>query len=312
MDGRRFASSTPRLRELDSTAMPSMVGQFVASWVGGDWGQCYESYILWFTNRNDFIVSQVGNLSVAAAATAWDSLQQYLCPIYRPTITQHLHFAYEGPPWVTSAPNVVNMTNVNGTASVALIWSPPFPGSVNLSASSLSYNLQRSTDGGQVWANIGPLNSTSYTDTGLDLGANAVYRVRALNSFGAGMYSALTSVSMSFLPSPMPALQPSESTNNIFSGGISGMPVWFIAVIVVGGVLLLAGIAGFIYWRYIRNRQRYAVVGDYYGSRDVPLDISAPVSGGRVRASDLVAGSFSSHQGGGPRPTQSSSNYSLL
>jgi surface protein len=85
------------------------------------------------------------------------------------------------------APTGVSGTSGNG--QVALTWSSP----ASTGGSAITdYRIQYSSDGGANWStfNDGTSTSTSATVTSLSNGTTYIFRVAALNSAGAGSYSA--------------------------------------------------------------------------------------------------------------------------
>ena len=100
-------------------------------------------------------------------------------------------------PQTPGAPGTPTATNVT-SSSVTLSWTPA-------SGTVTSYQIERATGATSTnFTQVGTSTSTTFTDTGLSANTTYRYRVRAVNSAGAGPYSDVVNVTTSEGTGPGP------------------------------------------------------------------------------------------------------------
>ncbi|GAA3936424.1 fibronectin type III domain-containing protein [Microbacterium soli] len=142
-------------------------------------------------------------------------------------------FAFLDPVTVPGVPG--DVVAVPGDGEAALSWMAPGDDG---GAAITGYQVECSTDGGATWMPFADAvsESAAVTVTGLENGTAYVFRVRAVNSVGAGVWSG-ASAPITPSAAPVPTEPPSGDGELAGTGG-AGSP-W---LPMAGGALLLGGI----------------------------------------------------------------------
>ncbi len=114
-----------------------------------------------------------------------------------------------------------NFTARNVGYSVELTWSPPLSRGY---ASTSDYLIQYSTNNGQSWATIddGVSTQTSHTITWLSDAVSTGFRVQAVNSYGAGLFSSTVSI----VPNVPPSAPQAPVIESVQAGNASALVAW--------------------------------------------------------------------------------------
>jgi titin len=131
--------------------------------------------------------------STSATVTGLTNGQAYVFRVAaRNAVGTSAYATYMTPVYPIGVPDqVASLTATHGNAQVTLQWQAP---SANNVGGITDYVIQRSTDSGATWSTLsdGTNTDTSYFVTQLTNGTAYQFRVSAVNSVGAGPYSAST------------------------------------------------------------------------------------------------------------------------